>query len=366
MSWTPSGTWKRNFRNALKSGYPIVYAMELMLGDYFNTSLANIAPVGPGVTYEYQLFQLTAQAEMEDWLVDLVAAAHERRPKNQALREIAEELGLTLTGPRLDNRTGTPFQEIIRENAHFITLDGFVDRLAALQGQVCWVDIPGGGGTGFLVGPDLVLTNHHVIKRLTDGRASPDDVKCLFDYRKAIEDTSLTRKKVTEVKLKTGDWLKDSLPASEFDWTPSLGDASENELDYGLIQLAETVGELPVGGDTADMVAADQPRGWIDTNVTPPPLTAGNQIFLLQHPKGEPLQLSIGEVTKFNGNGTRLRYNANSKDGSSGSPCFNADLQLVALHHAYDFENRPPEWNQAIPFGKIRQQGQIGALPTPP
>ena len=42
---------------------------------------------------------------MNDWLLALVAAAHEHRPRSAGLREITEELGLTATGPRLLNVT---------------------------------------------------------------------------------------------------------------------------------------------------------------------------------------------------------------------------------------------------------------------
>ena len=66
---------------------------------------------------------------------------------------------------------------------------------------------------------------------------------------------------------------------------------------------------------------------------------------------------TIGSVDKFNAGGTRMRHTANSKKGSSGSPCLNANLQLVALHHAHD-PAYPPQWNQAVPFGLIRSCGR--------
>jgi hypothetical protein len=91
---------------------------------------------------------------------------------------------------------------------------------------------------------------------------------------------------------------------------------------------------------------------WITIATPVPALAAGNQVFLLQHPAGEPLQLAIGKIVSFNPPGTRVRHDANSKDGSSGSPCFDADLQLVALHHAHD-PHYPPDWNQAVPIASI-------------
>ena len=244
---------------------------------------------------------------------------------------------------------------MIRDNAKFINPTVFRERLPELEGQVCWVDIPGGGGTGFLVGADLVLTNQHVVDRISQNLARASDVKCRFDYRQALDGSVPTQKKPTTVDLHA-TWLVDSQPPSDADGDPTLREAGENESDYAIVRLAERIGDLPVGGDTVDAKAL--PRKWIDTMGDVPAVTAGNQVFLLQHPKGEPLQLTVGTVTEFNNAGTRVRYDANSKDGSSGSPCFDADLRLVALHHAHD-PATPPKWNQAIPLWVIKKTWKL-------
>jgi hypothetical protein len=356
--WTPSSTWQKDFRKALKNAYVFVYDIDLLLKDYFGIpTIQNIQPTGPGVTYEYQLSQLITRALARGWLLDLVAAAQERRPLDEELRAIAEERGLMMTGPRLTNFNASPFEEMILENAEFINLAAFNERSPILQGQICRIEIPatngfkGIMGSGFLVGSDLLLTNYHVIEPLLENKADPDSVTCLFDYKESIEGLTLNNKQGTEVGLKASDWRVDEKPPSDFDWNHTLGDASEDELDYGLVRLAEKIGEDPVGGDTADMNA--QPRGWIDLTKEPPEVIPGNQVFLIQHPMGGPLQMSVGAVKEFNGRKTRLRYDANSKVGSSGSPCFNGKLELVGLHHAFDLVNKPPQWNQAIPFGLV-------------
>ena len=80
MAWIPTGAWKRDFRKALKGAFTNVYQMEMLVDDYFAPeSFTNIAPVGPGVNFEFQISQLINQALMEDWLLDLVAAAQEAR-----------------------------------------------------------------------------------------------------------------------------------------------------------------------------------------------------------------------------------------------------------------------------------------------
>lgn len=348
--WTPSGAWMAAFRKAVANAFDEA-SLELLTTDYFTLSFAKISAPGFGKTFEFRVQELINNARMDDWLVDLVAAARERRPKNAEIASIAEKLGLTITGPRLNNQTGKSLEQLIKENAKFINPTVFRERLPELEGQVCWVDIPGGGGTGFLVGADLLLTNQHVIDRISQNLARASDVRCRFDYRQALDGSVPTKKKPITVGL-DDSWLVDSQPPSQADWDPTLSEAGEKEGDYAILRLAEPIGDLPVGGDTVDPNA--QPRKWIDTTADVPALTAGNQVFVLQHPRGEPLQLTVGTITEFNATGTRVRYDANSKDGSSGSPCFDADLRLVALHHAHD-PATPPKWNQAIPFSVIKK-----------
>jgi hypothetical protein len=129
-----------------------------------------------------------------------------------------------------------------------------------------------------------------------------------------------------------------------------------------LVRLAERIGDIPVGGATADLDATR--RGWITANAAVPPVVAGNQVFVLQHPRTEPLQLTVGTVKAFNQHGTRMRYDANTKDGSSGSPCFDSDLQLIALHHSRD-PATPPQWNQAVPLGRIQEAWNVDGISLP-
>lgn len=359
--WQPSGPWMMKFRNVVDQAFDEA-AFTLLINDYFAPrTFAGISPPGFGKSHAFRLYEVIQNARMEDWLIDLLAAAHERRPKNQALADLATDLGLTLAGPRLNNPTGKALEDIIQDNAKFINLAVFRETLPLLEGRVCWVDVPGHGGTGFLVGPDLVLTNQHVIQPLQDipPTARWQDVKCRFDYKQDINGKPLDQKKWTEIGLDLAKPIEHYRKPSPFDFHPALGDADPSETDSALLRLAEPVGDLPVGPATADAKAAL--RGWIDAATAPPSLAQGNQVFLLQHPKGNPLQLSIGTITAFNQRGTRVRYDANSKDGSSGSPVFDADLKLVALHHAHDPET-PRRWNQAIPFDCVQKACQADGI----
>ncbi len=346
-------TWKPAFRQALIGAFDQP-AMAMLVSDYFPPdTLDNLSPPGFGKTFETRLYEVIQQAEMNGWLFDLVAAAHERRPTSAPITAVAERVGLTAIGVRLDNPSGVSLEALVQKNAKSINPVLLRERLAALEGQVCFVDIPiNRGGTGFLVGPDLVITNQHVIKPLIDGDVRWQDVMVRFDYKRAIDGTELDRRKQTEVGLVGAGWCVDSRPPSKLDGHPELGDAGPDETDCAIIRLADPIGDQPVGGDTPDPKAT--PRGFIRVDLTPPAVAAGNQVFLLQHPLGEPLQLAIGAVQAFNGAGTRMRHDANSQRGSSGSPVFDADLQLVALHHARDAAE-PPTWNEAVPFNSIQK-----------
>ena len=349
----PAEAWKTALRKALLGAFNQA-SIDLLIADYFSPdSFDNLSPPGFGKTFEYRLLEVIREADMAGWLLDLVAAAHERRPQSMEIADVADELGLSATGPRITNQTGQSLEALVQAHAKFINPVSLREKMATLEGQVCWVSLAvGRGGTGFLVGPDLVVTNQHVIKPITDGQVRWQDVTCRFDYKQAIDGSGLGRLKETVVALAGPGWLVDSRPPSVADWKAALSEAGPEETDCAVIRLAAKVGDLPVGGDTVDEKAA--PRGWIAVQAAPPAMTVGNQVLLLQHPKGEPLQLSIGAVKAFNAAGTRMRHDANSKDGSSGSPLFDVDLQLVGLHHAHDLA-KPPAWNQAVPLDSIQR-----------
>ena len=180
-------------------------------------------------------------------------------------------------------------------------------------------------------------------------------VKCLFDYRDTSRPGAAVGEKARRGQAELAEMADGQSSPAPSDWGASISDASPGEADYALIRLEEEIGDLPVRGTTGDAAAIK--RGWICQDPATPALVAGNLVFLLQHPTGEPLQLTVGTVKEFNSTATRVRYDANSKNGSSGSPCFDADLQLVALHHARDPSDDPPKWNQAIPFGSDTETG---------
>jgi V8-like Glu-specific endopeptidase len=78
-------------------------------------------------------------------------------------------------------------------------------------------------------------------------------------------------------------------------------------------------------------------------------------MIIVQHPNAAPISMALdtNAVQRLNTNGTRVRYATNTEPGSSGSPCFDFDWSLVALHHMGDPNWRNPNYNEGVPIGLI-------------
>lgn len=209
----------------------------------------------------------------------------------------------------------------------------FRERMDRSERAVCRINLPKPEwGTGFLVGLDTVLTNYHVVEDLDIGIQARDQVAIQFDY--VLGADGRPPASTTTCKLAADRWL---LAASRVD-----------DLDFALLRLDRPVGEEPAPARPAE------PRGWLK----PSAYTFSGQdpepLFILQHPQIEagrethPLKITVGFVT---GQPTdrRVTYTTNTLKGSSGSPCFRADWDLVALHRS----STEGAANEGIPFKAI-------------
>ena len=229
------------------------------------------------------------------------------------------------------------------------------EQLFKLEGRVCRVEVNNVvRGTGFLVGPDTLLTNHHVVRDVIETPALASTVRLRFDYRVLPNGT---KSDGTVVSLRPSDWL--------IDWTPcTMGERNNNpdavpptvdELDFALLKIERALGAEPLIAGTGG-----GHRGWIPVPQQAPLITSDPPmpIMILQHPNAEPLKLAVDTagVLKLSDNGTRVRYATNTDPGSSGSPCFDIDWKLIALHHYGDPLHDQAQYNQGIPIKMIRDR----------
>ena len=361
------------FQQALTNAFDSADLAQLVR-IHLNEQLAGITAPGP---QKFVVFQLITWAEKQGTPVvaALARAAYLERPQNEGVRQIYEKFGMA---PALSvqnagaavagapNRTTASALEGIVTGLRMVNMGVWREKMAAVESQVCRIEFNNNPmGTGFLIGPDLVLSNYHVMEKPIEGQLAPQKVTCHFDY-KALSDGS--RLQGMTVKLHTSDWLVDDSRYSEAeaDDDPDRELPTGDQLDYAVIRLQRPVGAEPMGPDKN---SGGPPRGWIKLNGQPT-LEPDMPLLIVQHPDDAPIKLALDtkSVIRINENGTRVRYATNTKHGSSGSPCFNFDWELVALHHLGD-----PAWKDSkIQSGhsdrnhrsKIGDQGSWGSAMT--
>lgn len=317
-----------------------------------------------------RVFDLIGWAEQRGREVELIRATSRARPQKLAMQEIyrkyglavpvyAQASGVALAGAPSSASSGG-LEAIVSPYLKSVDIGLWRDKLTLVEGQVCRITLNGKArGTGFLVGPDLVLTNYHVMKPVLEAPARSAEVRCQFDYKRVNDGTQLG----DEYKLHSTDWRLDDSPYSraEAENQPDREPASDDELDYALIRLADPVGSRPVakGADPAKA----EPRGWVKVPTTGPAFAEKMAVIIAQHPSGAPMKLALDTqaIDKSAGRwlqpgDTRVRYATNTEGGSSGSPCFDFDWNLIALHHYGDPEWQAPKFNQGIPIHKIRER----------
>ncbi|MFN5160742.1 MAG: lipase family protein [Cyanobacteriota bacterium] len=150
-----------------------------------------------------------------------------------------------------------------------------------------------GFGTGFLVAPRLLLTNHHVLGSADQARHS----KVEFNFQEAASG---------------------ALQGTQcFVLAPQELFLTDEELDYSLVAVA----------DDDDLAA----YGWLPLIEETGKLLVGETVNIIQHPNGEPKQLAIRNNQVVDELELFLHYRT---DTDPGSPVFNDQWEVVALHHS--------------------------------
>lgn len=348
--------------------------LEQLLSFELNRSLATISL---GRNFAQVVFELIQAANRQSWVDQLILAARRVNPANEKLFVAAQAAGLAPATPAPLN-----LEKIVRQGGFFLDVTAWRSRLAELEGKICRLELPTEAGThygtGFLVADGVVMTNYHVIEPLIQQQATGDSavessaataVRLRFDYKATGDGATVYQGNV--YRLAPYDWLIDASPYDQLDLVSNLpvSPRPADHLDYALLRLDGTPGAEPIDGAT---VPGAPSRGSIALPGDNDGLVVGQPLFILQHPNAAPLKLAFAteSVLSLNQNRTRVRYATNTLGGSSGSPCFDADWNLVALHHSGDprwQEGDRGDYNQGIPMAAIRRlldlRGKLALLP---
>jgi hypothetical protein len=339
---TPAPFQLAALHEAMLFAYPNPADMSTFLVLSFGKTLAQLAPPD---SYENALLAMLLQARAGGWLKTLVQKARQDKPRSPKL--LVLDRSLELTAMDLPPALGK-LEDIVRNDAGFQDLLPWVENLEAIGHRVCRIECPvnTARGTGWLVAPDRILTNWHVIAgALPGGIHQASDFVCRFGYAVTAQGT----RPGSEVPFAT-QWCIDASAASPSEMGTGQEGPSDDTLDFALIALA-----APVGADDAP---TGRKRGYMQLTGTEPACKRGDIVFAIQHPDGLPVKLAAGDVDDVAPDGLRVFHTANTASGSSGSLLVDAKLRPVALHHAGDtLYNQgkigAPEKNRAVPLGRI-------------
>lgn len=214
------------------------------------------------------------------------------------LQSFIDELqGKQRTMPNIPNvRAPTPPEELPEKLIGEPTLLplSYLEQALNLARAVAYIETSMDLGTGFLVSPTLLITNHHVIP----DKASSNHAVFRFNYQLNLQGN-------------IGPIVDYSILEGGLFYTNS-------ELDYTLVELSNSPGEK-----------------W---GIIPIQLHLGVQrndrVNIIQHPGGRPKQISFRNNFIEYVDDRVLQYVTHTEPGSSGSPVFSDRWELVAVHHA--------------------------------
>jgi endonuclease G, mitochondrial len=187
----------------------------------------------------------------------------------------------------------------------------FLDRGRRAADAVCRIKLPIDGGeafgTGFLIGPRLLITNNHVLSSAAEAAQAEAE----FNYE---HDVDGVMRRAVHYNLDPGQLFYTS-----------------TELDITLVAIAAM----------SDSGAPIERYGWLPLLPLSGKSVDGEWISIIQHPNGSPKQIAIhaSQIIKLDPakvpgiTESFIHYTTDTEPGSSGSPVLNDQWQVVAIHH---------------------------------
>jgi endonuclease G, mitochondrial len=236
------------------------------------------------------------QGQIQEARAELMRAAAQRWIQHSEQREVAvarihaqRRFAERIVGPSNDLVDLSPSELALRTASSVARITTVPDAGYAAQGVASGLLLPGG----------LLLTNHHVFPSSSAARGYAANFNHARD----------------EQGLRAGVF---------FELDPDGFYVSDEKLDFAL------VGVKAKGTAQEDLAAVPAIRLIEATGK----ILRGHPVNIIQHPNGGPRQFAVtnNSLVDILAEGF-LHYEADTDRGSSGSPVFNDDWEMLALHH---------------------------------
>lgn len=221
------------------------------------------------------------------------------------------------------------FEKLINGASTLLPIS-FLEKGVEMGRSVGRILTPTSVGTGFLLPGNYVLTNHHVIQSVEEAAGSQIE----FNYQTDLRGN-----------------LPRELPTFTFDPQPSGHFATNQPDDWCVIKLKE-----------------DANADWGAIPIAEQPLTVNERVSIIQHPGGKTKQIGMhNNFVKYVDEDV-IQYLTDTLPGSSGSPVFNTDWELVGLHSRGGYMRDPSTRmrvfrNAGIRIGKVLRGIQEAGIP---
>lgn len=262
-------------------------------------------------------FAIVQRAKQETRVEALVAFALDENPGDEALLQAKQHAPPPpVEGPATANWGGATskgqLEKILGDKSTLVPISYLELGLVRAKSVVRIKRADGSSGTGFMTAGAILITNNHV---LPDAASAATSV-AQFNYQRTVAGLDA--------------------PLEEFGLDPDAFFRTSKDDDWSAVRIK---------GDASK---------WGELELKPVAVKVGDHVNIIQHPGGAQKQISfVANVVAFVGAG-RVQYLTDTLPGSSGSPVFDTDWNLIALHHSGGWLTEP---NAATKSTYYRNEG---------
>jgi endonuclease I/V8-like Glu-specific endopeptidase len=230
-----------------------------------------------------------------------------RRLERIARNPVAASI-LSATKISIDNLSSEEFNRIVQERIlgqRDLMSISYLEYGLRVSRSICRIILRSrsgkviGYGTGCMVSPHLLLTNNHVLSSVEEATSALAE----FNYQSSTD----------------GQMLQ----SSAYELDPITFFITNKQLDYSVVAVKEKLDGVPLSDFGWNPLIEEQGK-----------VILGEYLNIIQHPGGEPKQVALRENQLVDLLDDFLHYQTDTAAGSSGSPVFNDQWEVVGLHHS--------------------------------